>query len=114
MIRGVGTDIVEISRIAKTYKRFGARFLNRVYTQKEQTYCLSKAKPEAHLAVRFAAKEAVVKALGTGFQNNRTFLDIEILNDALGRPVVHFQDGQIYISLSHSKEYATAVAIYLC
>ncbi len=120
MIKGLGIDIVEIERIQKAIDRHGIRFLNKVFTEKEQNYCLSHVHSAVRFAVRFAAKEAVAKALGTGF-SGISFKDIEISNDARGKPFVMlslkvatlYQSPQIVISLSHSKEYATACAIWL-
>lgn len=121
MVKNVGNDIIEISRIKKAWQRHGDRFLEKIFTAKEQAYCLSKkACPERHLAGRFAAKEAIAKALGTGF-GPISWLDIEIINDAQGKPIVvsserllsEFNHPQFLISISHCHEYATAVAILL-
>jgi holo-[acyl-carrier protein] synthase len=113
---GLGCDIIEINRIKSSHLKFGTRFLDKVFTINEQNYCLSYKEPYAHLAVRFAAKEAVVKALGTGFRNGLSFLDIEIINDAKGKPEVFLSEriihnkNTIFLTLSHCKEYALAVA----
>src|SRR5947209_17146474 len=80
-----GIDVIEIARIARTYERFGERFLKRVYTPAEVTYCRGKVR---RLAGRFAAKEAVSKALGIGIRRI-SWRDIEILPDSLGKPHVH-------------------------
>lgn len=115
-MKGLGTDIIEIERIRNAYNRFGKRFLDRIFTAKEQVYCKKYKDPSAHLAARFAAKEAVAKALGTGFQNNFSFLDIEILNDDLGKPLVYLSDKLygyvVHVTLSHCREYATATAVW--
>ncbi len=116
MIKGLGNDIIEISRIEGVIARLEKRFLDRVFTKKEQEYCLKHKESAKNFAGRFAAKEAIVKALGSGI----SWLDMEILNDENGKPVVylsstvkeHFDDPKIMISISHCKEYATAVAIY--
>ncbi|MGZ3633829.1 MAG: holo-ACP synthase [Parachlamydiaceae bacterium] len=116
---GLGNDIIEIQRIARALERHGQRFLDQIFTIQEQTYCLRYQQPERCLAGRFAAKEAIVKALGTGFSNGISWHDIEILNNTAGKPVVYlserlkkqFQSLEIQLSISHSKEYATAVAI---
>lgn len=118
MISGVGVDIIEIERVRNVYKRFGIRFLKRVFTEREREYCLQHKDPSPHLAVRFAAKEAVAKALGIGFQKGITFLDIEITKTQEGKPEVHlsknatvlFPKGKLLISLSHCREYAVAMA----
>lgn len=119
MVKGIGNDIVAVERIAHAVERYGQRFLDRVFTKREQEYCLGKAGAKRHLAGRFAAKEAVVKALGTGFSNGLTWQDVEVVNDAYGKPVVtlslaarqRFHDPVILLSISHCREYAAAVAI---
>lgn len=117
-----GTDIVEVSRIKKSVQN-SISFANRVYTVAEQEYCLSrKAGRFQSLAARFAAKEAVSKALGTGIGDSAELLDIEISNDTLGKPMVVLKGKalktftekhgkSIEISLSHSHDYAVAFAV---
>jgi holo-[acyl-carrier protein] synthase len=120
MILGVGNDIVEVARIKAILSRHPQRFLDRVFTPHEQDYCLKRKDPALHLAARFAAKEAIVKALGTGFSQGLSWLDIEIRNDAKGKPVASFSpfakelfgDLLLHISMSHCHQYATAVAIW--
>jgi holo-[acyl-carrier protein] synthase len=120
MILGIGNDIVEIARIKAVLARYPQRFLNRVFTPHEQEYCLKRKEPALHLAGRFAAKEAVVKALGTGFIQGLTWLDIEIRHDSKGKPGVFFSpsathllnDSSLFISISHCHQYATAVALW--
>jgi holo-[acyl-carrier protein] synthase len=119
MMHGLGTDIIEVRRIEKAIKRTGQRFLDRIFSEQEQAYCLKHRDAPRHFAGRFAAKEAVVKALGTGFRNGVTWLDVEILNDSSGKPYVYlseklkqeFQLHQLFLSISHSHDYATAVAV---
>lgn len=119
MILGIGNDIVEIARIKANLDRYQDRFLNRVFTSHEQDYCLNRKVPALHLAGRFAAKEAVVKALGTGFSQGLTWTDIEIHNESNGKPFVKcspklnemFNSPLIHISISHCHDYATAMAI---
>lgn len=119
-MRGLGNDIIEINRIAKAISRHGKKFLDEIFTLREQEYCISYQLPERHFAGRFAAKEAVVKALGTGFVEGIHWQDIEIVNDHSGKPSVflsdrinsRFNSPKILISISHCKEYATAVALY--
>lgn len=119
MILGVGNDIIEVARIKTILSRHPQRFLDRVFTIHEQDYCLKRKDPAVHLAGRFAAKEAIVKALGTGFSQGLNWLDIEIRNDFKGKPLVFFStfakelfgDLTIHISISHCHQYATAVAI---
>ncbi len=112
-----GTDIIEIERIKDSIEETNNKFLNRVYTKKEIEYCESKkAQRYQHYAARFAAKEAVFKAISIKLEDKYSICwkDIEIINDSQGRPSVTLQGNiqknieQIDISLSHCKEYATA------
>ena len=120
-ILGIGNDIIEIDRIKKSYDRHGYRFLTKLFTEKEQDYCLKHKDPIPHLAGRFAAKEAIVKAIGTGFGEYASWLDIEIVNDNYGKPQVFFSktlnkktiNTEIMISISHCESYSTAVAIWI-
>ncbi|MBS4168889.1 holo-ACP synthase [Parachlamydia sp. AcF125] len=120
-ILGIGNDIIEISRIAKNIEQYGQKFLDRLFTNQEQAYCLQYRQSDRHFAGRFAAKEAIVKAFGTGFGTQVAWTDLEILNDPSGKPHVRLSaalelrlppDTQIFISISHCKEYATACAIW--
>lgn len=127
MIR-LGTDIIYIPRIQATIERFSDRFLQRVYTLGEQQDCgygTSPSRPSIHqLAGRWAAKEAVAKALGTGWQGV-SYTDIEIRRQPSGAPAVHLYrgamavvavwgEGQWQLSLSHDRNYAIATAIFVC
>lgn len=113
---GIGNDIIEINRIEKAIKKIN--FITKVFTENEIKLFEIKGKRTEFFAGRFAAKEAVSKALGTGFREF-SLTDIEILNDSLGKPYVTFKNNIdfynkkyfIDISISHCKEYATAVAI---
>ena len=115
-----GTDIVEINRIQKDIEQIGERFLKKIYTEKEIAYCESKKTQKFQsYAARFAAKEAIYKALSNKINFDYSWKDFEILNEETGRPYVnlHFEIENlesIEISLSHSIEYAVAnvVAIY--
>jgi holo-[acyl-carrier protein] synthase len=119
-IQGLGNDIIEIERIRLAIERHGQHFLSRLFTQKEQDYCYKFKDPAPHFAGRFAAKEAVAKALGTGFGSEVSWHDIEILSNELGRPIVHlskevnqrFHNPHVLVSISHSASHATAVAIW--
>ncbi|MBN1868233.1 holo-ACP synthase [Candidatus Sumerlaeota bacterium] len=122
MIVGLGIDIVSIERIAAMLERHGGRAAARLYTETERAYCESMAKPALHYAARFAAKEAFVKALGTGFSSGIRWRDIGIVHDAKGKPeiVVEGQAGQAmgalgadrsYVSLSHDPLHAAAVVV---
>ena len=120
-ILGIGTDILEIERFKQVLDEHGQKFLDKLFSQKEQEYCKKFADPTARYTVRFCAKEAVVKSLGRGFGKEIAFHDIEILNDASGKPTVllspkasnHFGNPTFHITLSHSKHYATATVIAL-
>jgi holo-[acyl-carrier protein] synthase len=90
MIIGSGIDLVEIERIQHSMDRYGARFLNRVYTPAEQAYCLSKRRAAESFAARFAAKEAGAKALGTGISHGVSWLEIEVVRETSGRPNLCF------------------------
>jgi holo-[acyl-carrier protein] synthase len=118
-VQGLGTDIIEIERVRQSIDRHGQHFLNRLFTQQEQDYCYQYKDPVPHFAGRFAAKEAIAKALGTGFGAHLAWHDIQVLNDEAGKPVVkimeksQFKGAQVLVSISHSKDYATAVAMWL-
>jgi holo-[acyl-carrier protein] synthase len=90
MIVGSGIDLTEIERIQKSVDRYGARFLDRVFTGAEQVYCLRKRKAAESLAARFAAKEAAAKALGTGISRGVNWLEIEVVREPGGRPSLRF------------------------
>ncbi len=117
MIVGLGVDIVEIERMAAALKR-RARLKERLFSADERAYCDGRGRPEVHYALRFAAKEAVLKALGTGFSGMR-FTDVEVVREANGRPVPHLlgraaeraaELGVIEMHLSLSFTHTTAVA----
>ena len=116
-----GTDIIEIDRIKESIENIGEKFLNRVYTKKEIEYCESKKiQKYQHYAVRFAAKEAVFKALSKELNGRYdiTWKNIEVLNDKNGRPYVNLIDvnkkiTQIDISLSHIKQVAVANVVII-
>lgn len=116
-ICGLGIDIVSVSRIEKMVETWGEDFLDRVFAGSELDYCLSKRRKYEHLAGRFAAKEAVIKATGRRLPWN----SIEILSEENGRPSVRFSlDGQIeilseantFVSITHQEDFALAVAIH--
>jgi holo-[acyl-carrier protein] synthase len=123
MIKGLGIDTIEIDRIARVYSRYGERFLKRIYAPEEQTYALRYKDPVPRLAARFAAKEACMKALGTGWNFGVRWRDIVVINDRSGKPTLRL-DGKaktffeklsadrIHLSITHSKEHATAVVIF--
>ena len=121
-IVGIGTDIVECVRIRTMIDRHGELFLTRVFTEREIRYCQRSKHSTEHFAGRWAAKEAILKCLGTGWSKGLCFTDIEIANDPAGRPRVelraatkdHAQSigiGDVLISISHCRSHATALAI---
>lgn len=118
-MKGIGTDIIEVERIAANLTKYGDKFLSKILTPLEKLHCAKFKDPTLHIAGRFAAKEAVSKALGTGFGEFLEFHDIEIFNDINGKPEVflsekaanHFGGPRILLSISHCKAYATATAI---
>ena len=112
-----GIDIIEVNRVENAIEEFGEKFLNKIFTPSEIKYCIEKNKMMyQHLAARFAAKEAIFKAMSDLLNDKYeiTWTDVEILNDDNGKPYVHFVGKeypaieQIDISLSHLKEYAVA------
>jgi holo-[acyl-carrier protein] synthase len=125
MVYGIGTDLVEIERIKRAISRTGQRFIERVYTEVEQQYCRTQHPPYACYAARFAAKEAFLKALGTGLRQHMRWRDIEVQRDVLGKPRLHLYgylreqcDSQriryIHLSLSHTASMAIAQVILEC
>lgn len=122
MILGLGIDIIEIARIRASHERFGERFLQRILLPGEIAYCLSHKFPAPHLAARFAAKEAISKAFGTGIGSSLGWHDMEVARKDTGEPfVVLHGAGQklletragktVHLSLSHTEFYTTAVAV---
>lgn len=112
MILGTGIDVIEIARIQKAVERWGDDFLLHVFNEEEIVYCRERKNPYQHYAVRFAAKEAVFKAVG---DKKMVWKDLTITNDPDGKPVCAYSargfSNKILISLSHSKDYAVASAI---
>jgi len=122
MILGIGIDIIEVARIQASHEKFGERFINRILHPNEIKYCLSHRVPGPFLAARFAAKEAISKAFGTGIGAQLGWHDMEVGRKESGEPFVILHDkGQallkargashVLISLSHTADHATAVAI---
>ncbi len=121
---GIGTDIIEVLRIAKMIERHGELFLNRVFTLREIEYCSARKAASQHYAGRWAAKEAILKALGTGWARGIQWRDLEIRNDGAGKPTVAMGGGardmceqlgiaDMMVSISHCRSHATAFAIAL-
>lgn len=121
---GIGTDIVECLRIAKMIERHGELFIHRVYTPEEIQYCQSRKQATQHFAGRWAAKEAVLKTLGTGWIKGISWRDVEVQNEKGGRPSVVLHGGameyaqhagirQVLVSISHCRSHAIAYATAL-
>ena len=121
-IIGIGTDITECLRIARMIERHGELFIGRIYTADEIQYCQSRKQATQHFTGRWAAKEAILKALGTGWVKGISWRDLEILNEPSGRPVVELTGGarevarqlgitKMLVSISHCHTHATAYAI---
>ena len=122
MILGTGVDIIEVARIASSFEKFGDRFVNRILHPDEIAYCLSHKTPGPFLAVRFAAKEAISKAFGTGIGAQLGWQDMEIRRKESGEPfvVLHGKGKKLFrsrrakrllVSLSHTANYAAATAV---
>lgn len=122
MIVGTGIDIAEVPRIAESINRFGERFIHRVFTEGEIRYCDGKANRFERYAARFAAKEAAMKALGTGWNNGVRWRDVEVIREPGGRPTIKFHATaaevaarlnakNISLSITHTAEQAMASVI---
>jgi len=119
MIVGIGTDVVEIFRFKKTVNDWGNHFLDKVFTENELIYAHSRKDFIQHLAARFAAKEAVSKAISTGWSKGFKWKDVEIMNELSGKPTVTLSgnmkellnNGKIFISLSHSETVVVAFVV---
>ena len=118
-IYGIGIDLVEVVRIKKAVKRLGKRFLTNVYTERELRFCLPRKNRYLSLAARFAAKEAFLKALGTGYSKGITWQEVEVLDNEHSRPTFNIEGKakkllgkrRVHLSISHIKDYATAVVV---
>jgi len=123
VILNCGTDIIEISRIKKSIEDYGENFLQRIFTKQEIEYCESHKKAKyQHYAARFAAKEAVSKMFGTGFNGYFEWKDIEVINSSAGKPEIKLHNkalklyeeqnyNNITVSISHCEEYALCLVI---
>ena len=122
MIYGIGVDIVKIERFERALERWGHRLRERVFTPQELSICQSKAHPGRHLSLRFAAKEAFLKALGIGMFQGIAWNEIEVVNDPLGRPCMNVEGTAqricqekeiqgIFVSISHEHDYGVAEVI---
>ncbi|MBN2207438.1 MAG: holo-ACP synthase [Candidatus Aminicenantes bacterium] len=121
MIFGTGTDIIEVRRVEEKLARTGG-LKDKLFTPREVEYCESKHRPALHFAARFAAKEAFLKAMGTGWSGGHAFNEIEIVNNALGKPELFVSGkvrefceahriGGMEVSLTHIKDLAQAVVV---
>jgi|SRR5581483_3902136 len=122
MIVGTGIDIAEVPRIAESIERFGDRFIHRVFTEGEIQYCDSKANSSERYAARFAAKEAAMKALGTGWNHGVRWRDVEVVRKPGTRPTIQFhgkaaefaarlKTKNVSLSISHTRDQAIASVI---
>ena len=119
MVEGLGVDVVEVGRIRQVVDRWGDHFLKKIFTEGELAYAGAKRDGVQHLAARFAVKEAVAKALSTGWRGSFRWKDIEVGNDAWGKPSVALSGGlrnrlagaNIHVSISHSDSVVVGVAI---
>ena len=122
MIVGIGTDIVQVSRMSKNLEKYGDRFAERILAPAEYDTYKQHHQPDHYLAKRFAAKEATAKAFGSGFKNGLSLRQIAIVNEQSGKPILQFgqfaqdlarklQVTRSFISLSDEKDYAMAVVV---
>ncbi len=122
MVLGLGTDLIETSRVQQSIDRFGERFLQRIFTAGEIAYCTRKKNSAESFAARFAAKEAGAKALGTGISRGVTWKEFEVKREESGRPSLHLTGRaeelaqamgvrRVQLSLTHSRELALAVVV---
>lgn len=123
-IVGIGTDIVECLRIGRMIEQHGELFLSRVYTDREIRYCQARKRATEHFAGRWAAKEAILKALGAAWRKGLAWTEIEIRNEPNGQPQVHMcgaakdvaqtlRIANVLLTISHCRAYATAYALAL-
>ena len=121
-VMGVGIDQIEVARIRDSLEKHGAHFLDKIFSPTEQTYCREKAEPAPHLAARFAAKEAVAKAFGTGFGKEFGWLDSEVVNGDEGQPILRFSEKgrallekkgatEALVSLAHLESIASSIVV---
>ena len=122
MIYGIGIDVVEVDRIEAAIERQGEVFVDRLFTEREKDYCRKQKRPGMHYAARFAAKEAVSKALGTGIGGKAGWLEMEVIRGESGAPTIMFHGNAadfiaaegiatVQVSLTHARDYAAANAV---
>lgn len=120
-VLGIGIDMIEVDRIAASIERFGDRFLTRVFTPAEVAYCRKKPRPVENFAARFAAKEAMLKALGTGWNHQTSFGEVEVIRAEGAAPTISLSPRirkllptgpvRVHLSISHTRNYAVAQAL---
>lgn len=124
ILLGIGIDVVEVDRVKSSMDEFSEKFLSRIFTAKERKYCARQKRPEIHFAARFAAKEAISKAFGTGIGKDVGWLDMEITRRESGEPEVTLSGAakglaatrgvtQVMVSLTHAQHYAAANAVIM-
>lgn len=119
MIIGIGVDIIEISRIRSSIERYGDSFLKKLFTENEIKYCSSRQFPTQHYAARFAAKEAFAKAISTGWSGDFEWKNVEVKNDAVGKPSFELygktadvlKGSSVFLSMSHSDDAVVAFVV---
>ncbi len=119
MVKGIGVDIIEIDRVRRSIEELGDRFLDKVYTSGEIAYCDAKAHRFQHYAARFAAKEALSKALSTGWAGEFRWKDVEVMNEPSGQPafLLHgtlcelLAGASVMLSMSHSESHVVAMVL---
>ncbi|MEX2117651.1 MAG: holo-ACP synthase [Bacteroidota bacterium] len=118
-IRGIGVDVVDVERMKKTLQEQGEPFVSKVFTETEIAYCRSRKSPHEHFAARFAAKEAVSKAMQKGWSGEFRWKDIEVMNEPSGAPKIVLygelarllRDTKVHLSLSHTEKTVVAFSI---
>jgi len=122
MIYGIGIDLVENDRIEKIIQKWGEKFLSRVFSDREIAYCGRHAQASIHYGARFAVKESLLKAMGIGLGRGVKLLEIEVINEASGKPEIMLSGGareyfvkagieKIHLSITHTKNYASAMVL---
>jgi holo-[acyl-carrier protein] synthase len=122
LVIGIGIDVIQNERIRNSLERFPGRFIRRIFTEQEATYCRGCSRPEIHFAARFAAKEAAFKALGTGWSGGIRWTDVEVERLPSGKPELHLHGAALeratsigaksfYVSLTHDHNVSAAVVI---
>lgn len=119
MVKGIGVDIIEIERIKRSIEELGDTFVQKIFTTREITYCNSKPNTYQHFAARFAAKEALGKAVATGWAGEFRWKDVEVMNEPSGKPLLTLHGSMketlahcsVLVSLSHSDHHVVAMVV---